>query len=461
VDGQRADTVVAEGEAPSLGDGVPAGAGEGVGRSSALLFAVQVAGNSGLFVSTLLLARALGPSGRGTMAFMMVSAMILARLALLGIEDASSVFAARRSRLRPAVLTDLLLFQLIGPPLVATLAVAGLAVSGLQPDGVGTPELLAIVLATTATAAALAGYAFLVGCGAFGRLALVTALTPWLYAIAVGLAWALVGLTVIGAAVLWILAQAGWATAVLVEGGRIAGLGRPSVPLVRELLAFGVRAWAGSLFRFLNVRVDQLLIAFLATEATLGTYAVAVNASEVILYLPSAASAALLPVVARSGLVEGSARVLGIFRQVLLVTVAGIAVSAAVGPLLIPLVFGDSFSGSVQPFLWLLPGAIGYTALSIFSNSLLASRAPGMSSLGSVTALGAGLALDIALIPSFGASGAAAAASAAFLAGGATAAAAYRSTAGFRWRDAVPTGEDVAFLRRVAERALRRGEDPA
>jgi O-antigen/teichoic acid export membrane protein len=130
-------------------------------------------------------------------------------------------------------------------------------------------------------------------------------------------------------------------------------------------------------------------------------------------------------------------------------------VAAAVGWLAIPAVFGSDFQGSVGPFMWLLPGALGYTALSIFSNSLLASSAPGLSSVGSATALGVGLALDLVLIPAFGASGAAAAASAAFLAGGAAVALLYRRTTGFRWADAVPTGRDVAFLRSVAARALR------
>jgi O-antigen/teichoic acid export membrane protein len=112
--------------------------------------------------------------------------------------------------------------------------------------------------------------------------------------------------------------------------------------------------------------------------------------------------------------------------------------------------------------MWLLPGTLGWTALSIFSNSLLASHAPGLSSFGSLAALSSGLLLDIALIPSFGASGAAAAASVAFLVGGATVAVLYRRrTTGFAWREVVPTGEDLEFLRRVAARVLVRDRGAA
>jgi O-antigen/teichoic acid export membrane protein len=150
-------------------------------------------------------------------------------------------------------------------------------------------------------------------------------------------------------------------------------------------------------------------------------------------------------------------RTLRTFRAASVLTLASAAGAAAVGWFAIPLVFGEDFRGSVEPFMWLLPGALGYAALSIFTNALLAARAPGLSSTGSAVALGAGVALDLALIPVFGASGAAAAASAAFLAGGATAAALFKRTSGFGWRELVPGPGELSFLQRVAARTLARG----
>ena len=183
----------------------------------------------------------------------------------------------------------------------------------------------------------------------------------------------------------------------------------------------------------------------------------AVNGAEVLLFMPTAVATALLPAVAREHGASAADRTLRTFRAAALLTLASAAVAAAVGWFAIPLVFGQEFRGSVEPFMWLLPGALGYAALSIFSNSLLATRAPGFSSAGSAIALGAGVALDLALIPAFGASGAAAAASAAFLAGGATAAALFRRTNGFAWRELVPGPGELSFLRRVAARTLARG----
>ena len=236
---------------------------------------------------------------------------------------------------------------------------------------------------------------------------------------------------------------------------RTAGLSRPDARLLAESVRFGSRAWLGSASLFLNARLDQILLGLLASDVALGLYAVAVNGAEILLFLPTRSPRRCsLRWPARRGCRRSSAPC---GRS------GGGDPDAEhdrgrrrLGWIAIPLAFGSDFADSVEPFMWLLPGALGYTALSIFSNSLLASHAPGLSSLGSAAALGVSVVLDLLLIPPFGASGAAAAASAAFLAGGAAGAAAYRRQTGYRWSELVPGGADVAFLRVVAERALRR-----
>jgi O-antigen/teichoic acid export membrane protein len=137
----------------------------------------------------------------------------------------------------------------------------------------------------------------------------------------------------------------------------------------------------------------------------------------------------------------------------MLITLLAVAAAAALGPFLLPVVFGHAYSGSVEPFLWLLPSAFGYAASAVFSNALLASGAPARSSLGPVTSLAVGVPLDLVLIPSLGATGAAIAASVALLCGGTAAAVAYGARAGLRPAALIPRRDDVALL---AARAIRR-----
>ena len=286
---------------------------------------------------------------------------------------------------------------------------------------------------------------------------MITVATAWLYAFAVATVWVTVDLTVARAALIWVAVQAFKALVLLWASARTSGVGRPDRALLRESIGFGIRAWVGSLSDALNGRIDQILIAFIATEATLGIYAVAVNAWEILLYLPGAAATAVLPSVARADRTLRVEQVLKAFRSVALVTLSGLAIAVVVGPPLLVVVFGAPFDASIGPFLWLLPGTLGYVALSIFSSALVASSSPGLSSFGPLVSLGVGIALDIVLIPSFGAEGAAIAASAALLTGGATALILFRTRASFALGALIrPRAGDLDVLKALAGPFSRR-----
>jgi O-antigen/teichoic acid export membrane protein len=150
-------------------------------------------------------------------------------------------------------------------------------------------------------------------------------------------------------------------------------------------------------------------------------------------------------------------RVLRAFRSVTLVSLGCIGLGAALGPLLVPLVFGEPFQESVRPFLLLLPAVFGYVALGIFSSALVASGAPGRSSLGPLVSLVLATGLDFVLIPRYGASGAAGAAAIGYLAGGAAALALYRGWASFSWGALLrPQAGDLDLLRALARPLTQR-----
>jgi O-antigen/teichoic acid export membrane protein len=430
--------------------------GDPLAAGSANLFWAKIAGNGGYFVAVLFVARGLGPAGRGTVAFITVTALVVAHVAGLGVGEATTVLSARRPGGRPVLLANALSFFLGAGLVAAMLAFLGLLMSGLEPAGVDTPELVILGLGIVSVAAGQAGYSFLLGVERLRQLAFVTGCASWVYAGLVLALWAGPGLTVGGAALAWTATEALRAVVLIALSGRATPLGRPSRVLLVEEIGFGVRLWVGSLSRFLNFRTDQILMGFLASEAALGFYAVAVNVSEVLLYLPSSAATALLPLIARTEPARRGEETLRAFRSVAFVTAAGVVVAALIGPVLLPAVFGDAFEESVGPFLWLLPGTLGFAASSVFSNALVGSSSPGLSSLGPMVSLVVGLGLDLVLIPQFEATGAAAAASAAFLAGGATALATYRRVSPFTWRALlVPHRGDLDVLMALAGPLLR------
>ena len=118
------------------------------------------------------------------------------------------------------------------------------------------------------------------------------------------------------AAVAWVIAQAVPALLFCARPRRAAhGFGRPDLRLLAETAALtALRAWLGGLAHLLNARVDQVLLGLLASQAALGTYAVAVNASEILFYLPSAVATALLPGGGAERRGAGVERTLRVFR---------------------------------------------------------------------------------------------------------------------------------------------------
>lgn len=422
-------------------------------RGPALLFWAQIVGNSGLFVGLLLVTRALGPSGRGSVAFLTVTALVTAWIARLGVTEATVVFAARRPELRRVLLTNSLAFSTLAG-LAGACVVCGTLwrVPAARPHGVGGLELWTLAISILAACLADAGYRFTLGCSRFRTHALVTAVTSWIYPLLAVLLWASVGLTVALGTAVWAATQGLRALSLFsVALRREGGLGQPSLGLLRETISFGVRAWVGTLADSLGFRIDQILLALIASETALGFYVVAVNLSEILLYFPGAVSTALLPLAARSEAGPRLDRTLRAYRSASYVTLASIVLSAALAPPLIPLVFGASFHASVTPFLLLLPGLIGFTAMIVFCNALIASSLPTLSSIPPAVCFVVGIALDFVLIPFFGASGAAAAATAGYCAAGLCAVVIYRGCAPFPLPElVVPQTGDFAVLLTLA-----------
>jgi O-antigen/teichoic acid export membrane protein len=416
----------------------------GLARQSLGLLVASVAGNVAFFASSLIIARSLGPSGRGVIAFFIVSVLVGCRLVALGTGEATAVAAGRYPDRRSAILSQAVGLSLVlglgGGALLAGLL--ALAKGWLPPDIDGLMIVL-IGIGILANTVFLVAFGYLRGCARFKAYGGVLALSPWVYAICLAVLWTKTDLTIRSVAVVWVVYSIATAVAAVALCIPVAGLSRPQPQLVRESLRFGIRAWPGSLSGMVNARIDQVIMGFITTATVLGFYSVAVNVSEILLYLPSATAAALLPALLRRASEERVAETLSVFRRLILVMLAVTVVAAAVGAPLIPVVFGEAFRSSVMPYLLLLPSGIGFAALLVSEAGLLAAGTPVRASLTMVIAVVTGIVLDFTLVPRLGANGASIAASAAWLAGGTLGILFLRRRGGLPWSDLVPGRRDV------------------
>ncbi len=173
----------------------------------------------------------------------------------------------------------------------------------------------------------------------------------------------------------------------------------------RVLLGFGFRYWPGSLAGALLQRLDQFLMVPLSDSRQLGLYAVAVTLAEAALVFNTALREVLYAVESGSPDNARTARAARISTVVTVLTAGLIAVVS--GPA-IRLLFGSEFMGAVQPLLILLLGICLGNPGSICGAALGAAGRPELRRASSLMVAAAINAVAVfALVPQFGASGAA------------------------------------------------------
>lgn len=181
--------------------------------------------------------------------------------------------------------------------------------------------------------------------------------------------------------------------------------GQFNTEFLRPMLKFGLSNMASNAPNALNSRVDQLILAVMVPAAALGQYSVAVSISILATPLVSAFGHVAFPSLARGENIRDTIRLAT--RGSILLSVAICGMIAACGPWLVPLLLGPAYQ-SVRVLLLILgPGAAVVAVNQVLGDVLRGLGRPGIVArcewLGFVCTV-TGLAL---LVPRWGAVGAA------------------------------------------------------
>ncbi|AEH09709.1 MULTISPECIES: oligosaccharide flippase family protein [Protofrankia] len=403
--------------------------------------------------NVLVVARSLGATGRGDVAFLTVIAYVVSQLSLLGVEQANVNFASAEPGLRPALATNsVLLALLLGT--VAAGAVGGLIALFPQVGGHSSAGLRWLVLASVPMLILQVYLLFLAQADyAFGFANAAYLLAPLVNVSVNGLLAALGALSV-GVAVAACIGGQVLGTALMAwyVGRRAAGFGRPDLRLARRSLGFGMKAHAGQTMLLANYKLDQWLVGAIAGAHQLGVYSVAVAWAEALFYLPTALAAVQRPDLVRSSGGDAGQEAAAVFRVAVLTTLligAGLVLAA---PFLCVTVFGVEFQDSVVQLRVLTAGAFGVVALKLLGNALTARGKPLLETAAVGIAFVATVALDIVLIPGHGGVGASVASVLAYSAGGIAVTIIFARALGASWGSLVPRWHDARVLGRVGRR---------
>lgn len=188
-----------------------------------------------------------------------------------------------------------------------------------------------------------------------------------------------------------------------------------SISVSKPLVTYGLKLHVGSVFQTLNYRFDMYLVAYFLGSASVGLYSVAVAVGEWLWLTPGVLGASLMQRVATCS-EEDVNRMVGVINRLTsAILVLGTLVLALVGSGLIHFLYGEAFSASYLPLLLLLPGIWALGLWKNFMNDLSVRGYPTTKSYTSGVALLLTVVLDILLIPRWGIIGAAIASSIAYL----------------------------------------------
>lgn len=387
-------------------------------KESASVLVIQILTFGLGFASSIVVARLLGPAGRGQLALITTFVSVVTLVGNLGLGQASIYFINREPKERTRLirtslslqagvtvaLTCVMLacWQVVSRKLFRNEVAGGCVIAGIV-------LLFPVMSFTTAISNTYIGLLQFRPYGAVQAGAAALQLTALLAvnhysALTVGsvvVVYSLAPLPALLVATYWL---------------RRCGITiRPSVDIgtSKRLLGYGGRAWIGNILQFFNYRLDVYFVNYFWGATSVGFYSIAVSLAEMIWYIPNAVSTVLFP---RTASDWGRARDFTprVSRNVAFITVVAAVALAVGGPWVLTLAYGERFRPAVQPLLALLPGIIFLSVGKVVASDLAGRNKPQSGVVAALTSLGLTVALDILLIPRLGTTGAGVASSLAY-----------------------------------------------
>jgi O-antigen/teichoic acid export membrane protein len=369
-------------------------------------------------VAGIIVARWLGAEGLGQLAVINVAIATIVQLASLGLPSANTYFIAQDQRhLGPVAINSL----------VFALCVGGLLALGLTGLARARPDWFAFVPTQLLGIAAISipfqlltliGLNIFLALGRIERFNLID-LASQLFV----LINAIVALLVLNAG-LWTLVTLNTATSVVIGlvlvalifayGAKLRDrpLWRPDLSLFSRLIRYGIKFHISILAGALIFRADLLVVSHYRGSAEAGVYSVASQVGLMLMLLPGVIGTLLFPRVAaeQDPFGERTSRVSRHTAFVMLV----VCLAAAPLSLVLPQLYGRAFADLSTQLLILLPGVFLIGIESVLVQHFSAMGLPRTIPMFWLLTLLVNLALVFALVPPFGARGAAAASTASY-----------------------------------------------
>lgn len=374
-----------------------------LGASAVRMFAARVLASAFAVITGILVAKFLGPSGKGIYSGVQLFAAL--PIAVTGGAGAALTYLLTKER---RTIGDLL--APLGAVFAILLGVAWACVAVWSAFTGWTPVSIALAAVLPASIVLSWQQSLYVGTGELRRFNLQTIALSALTLLAVGGAVAFARAGTAGALAAWIACNYVIAAYVTADAIRRRGTVRAGSfrQNLRDFVRFGSQSAVNASLGVLNYRVDSLLLAGMLGFASFGVYSIAVNVGELAFTFtrPIAASVSRhLGLLERAEAAELTARTVRTTTALML----PIALAAFVaGPLIVTLVYGANFAPASLPLRLLLPGIVAFATAGTFASFFLFQVGrPSIVTVINVVMIVVQALACIAFVPRFGLAGAA------------------------------------------------------
>ncbi len=173
------------------------------------------------------------------------------------------------------------------------------------------------------------------------------------------------------------------------------------IKLFREMLEYGFKTYLSCLFAFLIIRSDMILVNYFLSVSKAGIYSVAVSFADFLYLLPATIGMMLFP--KASAIQDKESKLTKkVSRFTVLLMLVLCIFAAVVSKPLILLMYGPQFKDSIVPFLWLLPGILFLSLETIYMNDFASRGNPPIVYIVPAIAFVINIGLNLIMIPRMG-----------------------------------------------------------
>lgn len=390
-----------------------------ISKNSAITFSSQIFIFVLGLITSIILARVLGPTGKGIYVLIVLIPAVILKLGSLGIGAANIYFTgSKRYTIKDIVSNSLSAGILLGLILISLFfGVSRLSVfqNFLNSNQINPLYLWLIVF--TVPLSLLVGFfrSVFLGKEEIIRYNEIGVFQNTLQLVTIILFLLVLRRGIFGAVFSYVLSICGASLFVILLIRKITKINLSyNRKLLKDSTKYGLKAYFGNLAQFLNYRLDMLLAAVFLAPGAVGYYSIAVGIAEKLWMLPGAIAIVLFPRISSLKDVEANNLTPTVARHTfLIILILSLALAVLAKPL-IKILFGSAFLPSVAPLLILLPGIIALSISKVLSAHLAGRRKPQFGAYASSTSLAVNVPLNLWLIPKWGISGAAFASSVAY-----------------------------------------------